>query len=59
MLEHIKSGTLENFKKALIDALNGGQGFAVAARDNTAKFTTLFEEQCEGIFPNLPFYVYI
>nr|KAJ0210225.1 hypothetical protein LSAT_V11C400194890 [Lactuca sativa] len=47
MLEHIKSGTLENFKKALIDALNGGQGFAVAARDNTAKFTTLFEEQCE------------
>ncbi|CAH1422770.1 unnamed protein product [Lactuca virosa] len=47
MLEHIKSGTLENFKKALIDALNGGQGFAVAARDNTAKFTRLFEEQCE------------
>ncbi|CAI9263493.1 unnamed protein product [Lactuca saligna] len=47
MLEHIRSGTLENFKKALIDALNGGQGFAVAVRDNTAKFSRLFEEQCE------------
>lgn len=47
MLEHIRSGTLDNFKKALNDALNEGQGFAVAARDCTAKFTRLFDEQCE------------
>ncbi|KAL8256699.1 hypothetical protein R6Q59_028740 [Mikania micrantha] len=47
MLEHIRSETLNNFKKALTDALNGGQGFAVAVRDCTTKFITLFDEQCQ------------
>ncbi|KAL8217358.1 hypothetical protein R6Q57_020731 [Mikania cordata] len=47
MLEHIRSETLNNFKKALTDALNGGQGFAVAARDCTTKFITLFDKQCQ------------
>ncbi|KAI3727323.1 hypothetical protein L1987_67136 [Smallanthus sonchifolius] len=47
MLEHIRSVTLENFKKALNDALNGGLGFAVAARDCTTKFMRLFDEQCQ------------
>ncbi|KAI3521409.1 hypothetical protein L1887_10874 [Cichorium endivia] len=47
MLEHIRSGTLDNFKKSLNDALNGGQGFAIAVHDCTSKFTRLFDEQCQ------------
>ncbi|XP_024969122.1 protein ROOT HAIR DEFECTIVE 3-like [Cynara cardunculus var. scolymus] len=47
MLEHIRSGTLDYFKKALNDSLNGGQGFAAAARDCTTKSTRLFDEQCK------------
>ncbi|KAI3761637.1 hypothetical protein L1987_52058 [Smallanthus sonchifolius] len=47
MLEHIRSETLNNFKTALTDALNGGQGFAVAARDCITKFMRLFDEQCQ------------
>ncbi|XP_076946141.1 protein ROOT HAIR DEFECTIVE 3-like [Bidens hawaiensis] len=47
MLEHIRSETLNNFKKTLTDALSEGQGFAVAARDCTTKFTRLFDEQCQ------------
>ncbi|XP_071728538.1 protein ROOT HAIR DEFECTIVE 3-like [Rutidosis leptorrhynchoides] len=47
MLEHIRSRTLDNFKKALSDALNGGQGFALAARECSKKFMKIFEEQCE------------
>lgn len=50
MLEHIRSETLENLKKALNDALDGGLGFAVAARDCTAKFMRLFDERCQGIY---------
>ncbi|XP_076881841.1 protein ROOT HAIR DEFECTIVE 3-like [Bidens hawaiensis] len=46
MLEHIRSETLNNFKKTLTDALSE-QGFAVAARDCTTKFTRLFDEQCQ------------
>nr|GFD03385.1 protein root hair defective 3 [Tanacetum cinerariifolium] len=37
---------LKNFKTALNHALNGGHGFAMAARDCTKKFS-LFDEQCE------------
>nr|GEY93588.1 protein root hair defective 3 homolog 2 [Tanacetum cinerariifolium] len=48
MLEHIRSGTLDYFKKALNDALNSGQGFAAAARDCINKFAKLFDDQCEG-----------
>ncbi|KVI05883.1 hypothetical protein Ccrd_015768, partial [Cynara cardunculus var. scolymus] len=44
MLEHIRSGTLDYFKKALNDSLNGGQGFAAAARDCTTKSTRLSVE---------------
>ncbi|KAM0041212.1 putative P-loop containing nucleoside triphosphate hydrolase [Helianthus debilis subsp. tardiflorus] len=47
MLEHIRSETSNNFKNALTDALSGGQGFAVAARDCTTKFMSLFDEQCQ------------
>ncbi|KAI3759756.1 hypothetical protein L6452_07796 [Arctium lappa] len=47
MLEHIRSGTLDYFKKALNDALSGGQGFAAAARDGTTKSMRLFDEQCK------------
>nr|GEX47807.1 protein root hair defective 3-like isoform X2 [Tanacetum cinerariifolium] len=47
MLEHIRSGTLDNFKKALNDALNSEQGFAAAARDCINKFAKLFDDQCE------------
>nr|GFA12948.1 protein root hair defective 3-like [Tanacetum cinerariifolium] len=47
MLEHIRSGTLDNFKKALNDALNSGQGFAAAAHDCINKFAKLFHDQCE------------
>ncbi|KAK1434208.1 hypothetical protein QVD17_11127 [Tagetes erecta] len=47
MLEHIRSETLENFKKVLKESLDGGLGFAVAARDCTTKFTRLFDEQCQ------------
>ncbi|GKB87323.1 protein root hair defective 3, partial [Tanacetum coccineum] len=44
MLKHMISGTSENFKNAFIDALNEGKGFALAARDCTEKFMTLFDE---------------
>nr|GEV40445.1 protein root hair defective 3-like [Tanacetum cinerariifolium] len=47
MLEHIRSVTLDNFKKVLNDALNSGQGFAAAARDCINKFAKLFDDQCE------------
>lgn len=55
MLEHIRSNTLDNFKKTLTDTLNGGQGFAIAARECTQKFTRLFDEQCQGIAINCHF----
>ncbi|PWA75213.1 protein ROOT HAIR DEFECTIVE 3 [Artemisia annua] len=45
MLEHMISGTSENFKNAFTDALNEGKGFALAARDCTKKFMSLFDEQ--------------
>ncbi|GJS55929.1 root hair defective 3-like protein isoform X1 [Tanacetum coccineum] len=45
MLENLISGTSENFKNAFTDALNEGTGFALAARDCTKKFMTLFDEQ--------------
>ncbi|GJU59885.1 protein root hair defective 3 [Tanacetum coccineum] len=47
ILEHITSGTLKNFKKELADALIKGQGFSLAARHCTQKFTTLFDTQCQ------------
>ncbi|KVH97948.1 Root hair defective 3 GTP-binding, partial [Cynara cardunculus var. scolymus] len=47
MLEHIQSETLDKFKKALHDALSGGQGFAIAACDCTTSFMKLFDEQCK------------
>ncbi|KAK1434207.1 hypothetical protein QVD17_11126 [Tagetes erecta] len=45
MLETIRPKTLEEFKKALNDALNGGLGFAVAARDCAKEFNRLFDEK--------------
>lgn len=48
ILEHIQLETLDKFKKALLDALSGGQGFANAARDCTGLFVKVFDEQCKG-----------
>nr|GFB55628.1 protein root hair defective 3-like isoform X2 [Tanacetum cinerariifolium] len=45
LLDHLRSVTLKNFKTSLNHALNTGQGFALAARDCTNKFTRLFDEQ--------------
>nr|GEU94780.1 protein root hair defective 3-like [Tanacetum cinerariifolium] len=47
MLENIRSGTLDNIKKALNDALNSGQGFVAAAHDCINKFAKLFDGQRE------------
>ncbi|KAM7483840.1 hypothetical protein LguiB_008423 [Lonicera macranthoides] len=46
MLGHIRSGTLDKFKEAFDNALNGGQGFAMAASDCTESFMKLFDEGC-------------
>ena len=48
MLEHIQLETLDKFKKALLDALSGGQGFADAASECAGSFMRLFDEQCKG-----------
>ncbi|PWA72840.1 protein ROOT HAIR DEFECTIVE 3 [Artemisia annua] len=45
MLEHMISGTSNNFKNAFTDALKEGNGFALAARDCRKKFMTVFDEQ--------------
>ncbi|PWA59660.1 RHD3/Sey1, P-loop containing nucleoside triphosphate hydrolase [Artemisia annua] len=47
MLEHIQLETLDKFKKALLDALSGGQGFADAASECAGSFMRLFDEQCK------------
>ncbi|KAI3684189.1 hypothetical protein L6452_33409 [Arctium lappa] len=47
MLEHVQSETLDKFKKALNDALSGGQGFSIAACDCTTSFMRIFDEQCK------------
>ncbi|KAL8260798.1 hypothetical protein R6Q59_024847 [Mikania micrantha] len=47
LLEHIQLETLDKFKTSLHDALNGGLGFANAARDCSASFIRIFEEQCK------------
>ncbi|KAK2983810.1 hypothetical protein RJ640_008486 [Escallonia rubra] len=44
MLGHIRSGTLNKFKEAFDNALNGGQGFAKAARDCTESYMKVFDE---------------
>ncbi|PWA88653.1 protein ROOT HAIR DEFECTIVE 3 [Artemisia annua] len=45
LLKHLQSVTLKNSKTEFDHALNGGQGFAMAARNCTEKFTRLFDEQ--------------
>ncbi|KAL3512133.1 hypothetical protein ACH5RR_024850, partial [Cinchona calisaya] len=44
MLGHIWSGTLERFKEAFNDALNGGKGFAITARRCTETSISQLEE---------------
>ncbi|MBA0552018.1 hypothetical protein Golob_022861, partial [Gossypium lobatum] len=44
MLGHLRSGTLEKFKEAFDKALNGGEGFSVAARNCTDAYMALFDE---------------
>ncbi|GJS71269.1 root hair defective 3-like protein isoform X1 [Tanacetum coccineum] len=47
MLEHIQLESLDKFKKALQDALSGGQVFADAASECAGSFMRLFDEQCK------------
>ncbi|KAL3532482.1 hypothetical protein ACH5RR_006003 [Cinchona calisaya] len=51
MLGRIRSGTLERYKEAFNDAVNGGKGFAIAACDCTVTFVSQFDEACaDAIF---------
>ncbi|XP_077212329.1 protein ROOT HAIR DEFECTIVE 3-like [Tasmannia lanceolata] len=44
MLGHLRSRTLDNFKEAYDKVLNKGEGFAVASRDCTQSFMSIFDE---------------
>ncbi|KAK8584865.1 hypothetical protein V6N13_138811 [Hibiscus sabdariffa] len=44
MLGHLRSGTLERFKEAFEKALNGGEGFSLAARNCTESYMASFDE---------------
>ncbi|KAK9923614.1 hypothetical protein M0R45_032022 [Rubus argutus] len=46
LLGHIRSGTLDKFKEAFDKALDGGEGFSVAARDCSESFMARFDEGC-------------
>ncbi|KHG10361.1 root hair defective 3 -like protein [Gossypium arboreum] len=46
MLGHLRSGSLEKFKEAFEEALNGGEGFSLAARNCTESYMALFDERC-------------
>ncbi|XP_019198340.1 PREDICTED: protein ROOT HAIR DEFECTIVE 3 homolog 1-like isoform X1 [Ipomoea nil] len=46
MLKHIRSETLETFKKEFDIALNEGKGFAMVARGCTESFMAQFDERC-------------
>lgn len=48
MLGHIRSGTFDKFKEAFENYLNGGKGFAVAARDCSKYFMSHFDEASAG-----------
>lgn len=50
MLGHLRSGNLEKFKDAFEKALNGGEGFSVAAHNCTESYMALFDEGCAGMF---------
>jgi len=47
-LGHIRSGTLDKFKEAFDKALNGGEGFSVAAKNCSASSMVQFDEACAG-----------
>ncbi|KAE8715218.1 Protein ROOT HAIR DEFECTIVE 3-like protein 2 [Hibiscus syriacus] len=53
VLGHLRSGTLEKFKEAFQKALNGGEKFAVAARNCTGSYMALFDEGYEDAFVEL------
>ncbi|KAJ8553269.1 hypothetical protein K7X08_023947 [Anisodus acutangulus] len=46
MLGHIRSDTFERFKEAFEKALEGGKGFALAARECAESFMSHFDEEC-------------
>ncbi|KAL3720863.1 hypothetical protein ACJRO7_005637, partial [Eucalyptus globulus] len=46
VLEHIGCETLDKFKEAFDKALNGGEGFSVAAHDCTQFYVALFDKGC-------------
>ncbi|GAB4842527.1 Cell wall protein rhd3 [Ancistrocladus abbreviatus] len=46
ILGHLRSGTFEKFKEAFDKALNGGEGFSIAARKCSDAYMTLFEQGC-------------
>ncbi|XP_021294004.1 protein ROOT HAIR DEFECTIVE 3-like [Herrania umbratica] len=53
MLGHLRSGTLEKFKEAFEKALNGGEGFSMAARNCTESYMALFDEGCADVVVEL------
>ncbi|XP_022724893.1 protein ROOT HAIR DEFECTIVE 3-like isoform X3 [Durio zibethinus] len=44
ILGHLRSGTLEKYKEAFEKALNGGEGFSMAASNCTESYIALFDE---------------
>ncbi|KAM5579378.1 protein ROOT HAIR DEFECTIVE 3-like [Rosa sericea] len=46
LLGHLRSGTLDKFKEAFDKALDGGQGFSVAAQNCSESFMAQFDEGC-------------
>ncbi|KAL2337962.1 hypothetical protein Fmac_012408 [Flemingia macrophylla] len=48
-LGHIRSGTLDKFKDVFDKALNGGEGFSVAANNCIASCKAQFDEACADV----------
>lgn len=59
MLGHIRSGNLDRFKDAFDDALNGGKGFAMAARDCSKHFMSEFDDGSAGTISDVYHAIYI
>lgn len=59
MLGHVRSGTLDRFKDAFNNALNGGKGFAMAARECFEYFMSQFDEGSAGMISYIYNAIYI
>ncbi|GAV84913.1 RHD3 domain-containing protein [Cephalotus follicularis] len=49
VLVHLRSGILDKFKEEFEKALNGGEGFSLAARDCTSRYMVKFDEGCADV----------